>query len=177
MSSFFVQKHFVQLLFAYSLVLLFLSEKKLAQKQVIKRWCNWPQVALAAGVRHDDLHDVLELVHVEDPVPVLVEERVNEINLFLRHLLADHPHQQVGELGLGQGPLLVVEPEQLDRVDVLEEVLEDGIVPGLAGVGNFWESSKEKEYDDDAAKKEESGDDKKGVRILLEAGVLKQKEE
>ncbi len=117
---------------------------------------------------------MLELVHVEDPVPVLVEERVNEINLFLRHLLADHPHQEVGELGLGQGSLLVVEPEQLDRVDVLEEVLEDGIVPGLSGVGNFWESSKEKEYDDDAAQQEECGDDEKGIRIFLKAGVLKE---
>ncbi len=133
--------------------------------------------ALASGIRYDDLHDVLKLVHVEDPVPVLVEERVNEINLFLRHLLADHSHQQVGELGLGQGPLLVVEPEQLDRVDVLEEVFEDGIVPGLSGVCNFWESSKEKEYDDDAAKQEESGDDKKSVRIILQAGVLNLKKD
>ena len=88
----------------------------------------------------NNLHDVLKLLHVQDTIPVLVKKWKNEINLFPGDLLANDPHEQVSELSLGQGSLFIVESEQLYGVHVLEEVLQDRVVAGLAGVGDFGEA-------------------------------------
>ena len=123
------------------------------------------------GWRHNDLHDVLKFVHVQDLVAILVKERKDELHFLPCHLLAHDLHQEVAELGLGQRSLLLVEPQELDGVDVLKKVFQNGVIFGLPGIGNLWKSAQEKEYDEDGAEDQERRDEEERVLVLLNAGV------
>ena len=54
-------------------------------------------------------------------------------------------------LSLCQCPLLVVEPEELDCVDVFKKVFQNWIVLRFPGIGDLREPAEEEEDDEDGA--------------------------
>ena len=67
-SSFFIRKSFEQLFCTYSLGLYFFGARILAQKLLVKCWCNWPQKDKQNySCKQGYLHYILDITSTQKP--------------------------------------------------------------------------------------------------------------